>query len=127
MWLDTRSGAEGRPLYLDLGFLADLGFLGMTARDSMTSLEGFLTRLFCSDFGAGFILRLAGTFFFGVRILTVRVLALNGVFFKDSNVPFMPAWAIDTTFWTSSMRFFMRIAHHDRAAQLSLALTIHTF
>ena len=64
----------------------------------MTSLEGFLTRLFCSDVGAGFILRLTGTFFFGVRILTVRFLALYGVFFKDSNVPFMPAWAIDTAF-----------------------------
>ncbi len=90
----------------------------------MTSLEGFLTRLFCSDFGAGFILRLAGTFFFGVRIFTVRFLALTGVFLKDSNVPFMPAWAIDTAFWTSSMRLFIPIPHHDRAAQLSLALTI---
>ena len=121
---------EGQPFYSDLGFLADLcllGFLGITARDSMTSLEGFLARLFCSDFGAGFILRLAGTFFLGVRIFTVRFLALNGVFLKDSNVSFMPAWAIDTAFWTSSMRLFIRIPYHDRAAQLSLALTIHTF
>ena len=104
-----------------------MGFLGMTARDSMTSFEGFLTRLFCSDVGAGFILRLAGTFFFGERILTVRVLALNGTFFKDSNVPFMPAWVIDIAFWTSSMRCLIRIVHHDRAAQLSLVLTVHTF
>lgn len=42
-------GGEGRPLYLDVDFVADLCLLGFrvtTARDSITSLEGFLTRFF---------------------------------------------------------------------------------
>jgi hypothetical protein len=45
--------------YLDLDFLAGfclLGFRGTTARDSMTSLEGFLTRRFCFRFACGFVM-----------------------------------------------------------------------
>jgi hypothetical protein len=88
----------------------------------MTSLEGFLTRRFCF----GFIMLSSRTFFFGMRILTVCFLGLDGVFFRDSNVPFMPAWAIDTALWTSSSRFFIPMAPHARAAQLSLVLAFHT-
>ena len=44
----------GRSLYVD--FLAGfclLGFRGTTSRDTMTSLEGFLTRRFCFRFAFG--------------------------------------------------------------------------
>jgi len=75
----------------------------------MTSFEGFLARRLCSRFGFGWVLPPAGTFFFGVRVRTVRFVACDGVFFRDSNVPFMPAWAIDTALWTSSMRFLIPI------------------
>lgn len=75
----------------------------------MTSFEGFLARRFCSRFGFDWVLPPAGTFFFGVLVLTVSFLACDGVFFRDSNVPFMPAWAIDTALWTSSMRFLIPI------------------
>jgi hypothetical protein len=64
----------------------------------MTSVEGFLAFRFCSRFGAGFVLPLTGTCFFGLCVRTDRFLALGGVFFRDSNVPVMPAWAIDTAF-----------------------------
>ena len=75
----------------------------------MTSVEGFRARRFCSRFGVGFVLPPAWTFFFGVRVRTVRFLVCDGVFFRNSNVPFMPAWAIDTALWTSSMRFLIPI------------------
>ena len=78
----------------------------------MTSLEGFLTRCFCFRFTVGFVLPTAGTFFFGVRFLVVRLLAFTRVFLKDANVPFMPAWAIDKAFWKSSRIFFMAMPHH---------------
>jgi hypothetical protein len=120
---------EGRPLYLDLDLLADLcllGFRGTTARDSITSLEGFMARLFCFGFAGGFVVLTSRMFFSEVGNLTVRFLALVGVFFRDSNVPFMPACAIDTALLTSSMRFLIPIAHHARIAQHSLVLTIHT-
>lgn len=96
--------------YFDLDFLAGiclLGFRGTAARAFMTSLEGFLTRRFCFGFACGFVLPPAGTFFFGVRFLTLSFLALDCAFFRDFTVAFIPAWAIDTAFWKSSKRFFI--------------------
>ena len=96
--------------YFDLDFPAGfclLGFRGTTSLDTMTSLEGFLTRRFCFRFTVGFVLPPAGTFFFGVRFLTVRFVALDCAFFRDFIVPFIPAWAIDRAFWRLSRRFFI--------------------
>lgn len=73
----------------------------------MTSLEGFLICRFCFGFACGFVLPPAGTFFFGVCLPTLPFLALDGNFFRDSNVPFTPAWAIDTALLKSSRRFFI--------------------
>ena len=45
--------------YLDLDFLAGfclLGFRGTASRDTMTSLEGFLTRRFFLGFACGFVM-----------------------------------------------------------------------
>lgn len=67
--------------YFDLDFLAGfclLGFRGTAARALMTSLEGVRFR-----FAVGFVLPPAGTFFFGVRFLTVRLLALDSAFLRD--------------------------------------------
>jgi len=91
--------------YFDLDFLAGfclLGFRGTASRDTMTSVEGVRFR-----FAVGFFLPSAGTFFFGVRFLTVRFLALDGAFFRDSIVPLVPAWAIERAFWSLFRRFFI--------------------
>ena len=79
--------------YFDLDLLAGfclLGFRGTAARALMTSLEGLRFR-----FAVGSVLPPAGTFFFGVRFLTVRFVALDGAFFRDFMVALIPAWAID--------------------------------
>ena len=91
--------------YFDLDFLAGLcvlGLRGTAARAFMTSLEGLRFR-----FAVGFVRPPAGTFFFGVRFLTVRFLALDCAFFRDFTVALIPAWAINTAFWKSSRRFFI--------------------
>ncbi len=64
------------------------GFRGTTARAFMTSLEGLRSR-----FPVGSVPPPAGTFFFGVRFLTVRFLGLD--VFRDFIVALIPAWAID--------------------------------
>ena len=49
---------EERLVAVYFDFLAGFGLLdfrGTTARDLMMSFEGFLTRLLCFGFGAGFI------------------------------------------------------------------------
>ena len=79
-----------------------LGFRGTAARAFMTRLEGARFR-----FAVDFVLPPAGTFFFGVRFLTVRFLALDCAFFRDSIVPLIPAWAIDRAFWKLSKIFFI--------------------
>lgn len=109
----------GRSVCFD--FLAGLlDFRGITAPDLMASFEGFLARRFCSRFGAGFALPPDGIFFLGVRVLTARFLALDGVLFRESNVPLMPAWAIDTALWTLSRILLIPMAHHAKSAQLLL-------
>ena len=81
----------GRSRYLDfLGGFCLAGFRGTVARAFMTSLEGLRFRS-----AVGSVLPPAGTFFFGVRFLTVRFLALDGAFFRDFIVALIPAWAID--------------------------------
>ena len=68
----------------------------------------------------GFLAITGDIAFFGVRFLAGSFLALDGVFFRAFNVPFMPAWAIDNASLTSSTRFFTPISHHATAACLSL-------
>lgn len=84
-------------------------------------IGGFLTRCFCFRFTVCFVLPPAGTFFFGVRFLTVRFLASDCEFFRDFIVPCMPAWAIDNAFWNSVRMVFIAMRHHARTAHLALA------
>ena len=93
----------------------------------MTRLVGVLAGRFCVRFAVGFVMPPACTFFLGVRFLAVRFLAGDCVFFRDFNVPFIPAFAIDSAFWKSSRRFFIAIPHHARAAHLWLVPHDSTF
>lgn len=102
-----------------------LDFRGTTARAFMTRLEGFLAGRFGSRFAFGFGV-VPCNFFVGVVFRAVRFLTFDRAFFRDFNVPFMPAWAIDKAFLTLSRRFFMAMSHHGRTAHLTLALTNHT-
>ena len=75
--------------YFDFDFLAGfclLGLRGTTSRDTMTSLEGLRSR-----FVFGFVFALFCAFFLEVLLLAVRFLAFDRAFFRDFNVPCMPA------------------------------------
>lgn len=65
-----------------------------------------------SFFGCGVGFGILRFVFFGVRFFVVRFLGFTRAFLKDSNVPFIPAWAIDSAFWKSSRIFFTAMTHH---------------
>lgn len=94
--------------YFDFDFLADfclLGFRGTAARALMTRLEGF-----CFRFVFGFSVALLCAFFLEVLLFAVRFLAFDRAFFRDFNVPCMPAWATERAFLTSSRRFLIAMS-----------------
>ena len=64
----------------------------------MTRLAGFLAGRFGVRFAGDFVLRTAGTFFLGVRVLVLRGLGFDRVFFRDFKAPLMPAWATNNVF-----------------------------
>jgi len=77
--------------YLDLDLVAGfclLGFCGSTVGSAERGSR-FLANVL--PLALGFLATREVATFFGVAFLVVRVLPFDCTFFKDSNVPFMPA------------------------------------